>query len=111
MIPCNPGDVVLLPFPFTSLTSSKKRPAVVLSPSEYQGKYGDVVLMALTSQTQPDGFLLQKWHEAGLPKPTWVKPVIGTFASSIIDKRLGCLSPDDWISVRYALAQVVAPPF
>src|SRR5690348_3948124 len=100
MTPCSSGDVVLLPFPFTSLTASKKRPAVVISPGEYHGKYGDVVLMALTSQAQSDSFLLQRWQEAGLPKPTWVKPIIGTFASSIIDKRLGSLAPGDWSSVR-----------
>lgn len=111
MTPYNPGDVLLLPFPFTSLSSSKKRPAVVVSPVEYHALYGDLVLMALTSQVQSDGVLLRDWQQAGLPKPTWVKPLIGTFACSIVDKRLGCLTQGDWGAVRRALSQVVAPSF
>jgi mRNA-degrading endonuclease toxin of MazEF toxin-antitoxin module len=110
MIRCNPGDVVLLLFPFTSLTSVKKRPAVVLSPPPYQVRYGDVVLMALTSRPQEDAFFLKHWQEAGLPRPTWAKPLVGTFASSILDKQLGRLSQPDWSPVRNALAEILAPP-
>ena len=29
------GDIVLVPFPFTEQTTTKKRPAVVVSSSEY----------------------------------------------------------------------------
>lgn len=39
------GDLVLLPFPFTDLTGSKKRPAVVLINTEM-----DVTLCFISSQ-------------------------------------------------------------
>lgn len=42
-----PSDVVLLPFPFTDLTSSKKRPVLIVSPVNVQG---DFVCLQITSK-------------------------------------------------------------
>ena len=39
-----------MPFPFTDLSSSKKRPAVVVSPDWFNSRQQDVVLAAITSQ-------------------------------------------------------------
>ncbi|HWU13536.1 MAG TPA: type II toxin-antitoxin system PemK/MazF family toxin [Caulobacter sp.] len=44
------GDIVLVPFPFTSQASSKQRPAVVVSGRAYNLQRPDIVLMAITSQ-------------------------------------------------------------
>ena len=52
------GDVVLVPFPFTDHTASKKRPAVVVSADPYHQRRADVTLMAVTSQVlRPAGGL------------------------------------------------------
>ena len=67
------GDVVLVPFPFTDQTTSKKRPAIVVSSPAYQRGRPDVVLMAVTSQVKPTAsfgeVVISKWKEAGLLKP------------------------------------------
>ena len=47
------GDVVLVPFPFTDQTTSKKRPAVVVSSDSYHVGRPDLILMAITSQSRP----------------------------------------------------------
>lgn len=44
------GDVVLVPFPFTDLSSKKRRPALVLLASEY-----DVVLAFITTKLFYEG--------------------------------------------------------
>ena len=44
------GDGVLVPFPFTDQTTSKKRPAVVVSSSVYHEERPDLIIMAITSQ-------------------------------------------------------------
>lgn len=43
------GDVVLVPFPFTDLTSSKTRPALVVSRASYNESSRDVILLGMTS--------------------------------------------------------------
>ncbi len=76
------GDVVLVPFPFTSQSASKKRPAVSVSAQEYNAEKPEVVVMAITSQVRSDfGFgevMVEKWQEAGLLKPSAIKPVFAT---------------------------------
>jgi mRNA interferase MazF len=49
MTPCRQGDVVLLPFPFTDLTTTKQRPAVVISSEAFNARQRDVVVLAITS--------------------------------------------------------------
>jgi mRNA interferase MazF len=44
------GDVVLVPFPFTDLSATKQRPALVLSPERLNKIRPDLVLAAITSQ-------------------------------------------------------------
>jgi mRNA interferase MazF len=102
------SDVVLVRFPFTDLSATKKRPAVVVSPVEFVEKYGDVVVLALTSCSQDDDSLrLSDWQAAGLRKPTWIKPLIGTVALSMIEARLGTLSGRDKHRVWSTLNAIV----
>jgi mRNA interferase MazF len=74
------GDVVLVPFPFTSQRASKKRPAVVVSNRAYSTARPDVIVMAVTSQLRPNPQLgetwVSHWQAAGLLKPSVVKPVL-----------------------------------
>jgi mRNA interferase MazF len=101
----SPSAVILVRFPFTHLSSAKKRPAVVVSPARYALRYGDLVVLALTSQPQPETFLsLQQWQTAGLLGPTWIKPTIFTLAESTIDRQIGALSPEDASRIPQALA-------
>jgi mRNA interferase MazF len=37
------GDILLVPIPFSDLTSSKKRPVLVLSNSEYNSQTEDML--------------------------------------------------------------------
>lgn len=48
------GDVVVVPFPFTDLTQSKRRPALVLA--ELEG--GDLILCQITSQQVRDRYAI-----------------------------------------------------
>ena len=103
-----PGSVVLIRFPFTDLSSTKKRPAVVVSPEVYGHRYGDVVIIPLTSVNQNDDSLyISRWEDANLVKPTWVKPLLATVSTSLIERELGRLQEKDIPSIRHALRQML----
>jgi len=44
------GDIFLTPFPFSDLSSTKKRPVLILSNSKYNGLTEDVIVAAITSK-------------------------------------------------------------
>ena len=99
MLPTTPfelGDVVLVPFPFTDQSGSKKRPAVVVSCQEYNGARPDILIAAVSSRLrEPLGhaeLLVAGWREAGLLAPSVVKPVLATIESGLVLRRLGRLS-------------------
>ena len=46
-MPYHFGDVILVPFPFTDQTTTKKRPAVVVSSEVYHRERPDLILMAI----------------------------------------------------------------
>jgi mRNA interferase MazF len=105
------GDVVLVRFPFTDLTSQKRRPVLVVSPSEFSSQYGDIVVVPLTGQAQEHGLCLDKWQEAGLLKPTWFKALIATVTESLVEKRLGRIEKHDEPKVASVLAKLVDAKF
>jgi mRNA interferase MazF len=44
------GDIVLVPVPFTDLSSKKRRPVIVISNNDYNRTASDMVVVAMTSQ-------------------------------------------------------------
>jgi mRNA interferase MazF len=87
-MPYDFGDIVLVPFPFTSQAASKKRPAVVVSNPAYNASKPDIVVMAVTSQLRASALLgevwLQDWQAARLLKPSAIKPVFATLEQVIV---------------------------
>ena len=68
------GDVVVLPFPFSDLTASKKRPALVVAVLAGD----DCILAQITSQerSNPDAIFLSKndFDQGGLPVQSNIRP-------------------------------------
>jgi mRNA interferase MazF len=44
------GDIVLIPVPFTDLSSRKRRPVIVISNNDYNRTSADMVVVGMTSQ-------------------------------------------------------------
>jgi mRNA interferase MazF len=80
------ADIVLVPFPFTDQSTTRKRPAVVVSSDAYHRQPRAVILMAITSQfrtvTTVGEVAVQQWEAAGLLKPSVLKPLL-----AIIEKQ------------------------
>ena len=104
------GDVVLVRFPFTDLTTTKRRPALVISTDLYNQFQANLIIAAITSQTHRLGIgdcLIQNWRAAGLVKPSQVKATIATIEQSLVLKKLGTLASNDMEIVEQALAKVL----
>lgn len=104
------GNVILVPFPFTDQTGTKKRPAVIVSNAAYNQERRDVVIMAITSRVGPAAAheaLIQDWQAAGLLKSSVMKPVIATIEQPLIIKRLGTLSARDQAALRKIIGAVL----
>jgi mRNA interferase MazF len=67
------GDVVLIPFPYTDLSVTKRRPVLLLSDPD---DYGDFLAISITSQPgHSDAVALEPadFQEGALPKPSWLR--------------------------------------
>ena len=53
MIRFKQRDIILISFPFTDLSSSKQRPALVISSNKYINSREDLIIVAITSQIKP----------------------------------------------------------
>lgn len=104
------GDVVLVPFPFTSQTASKKRPAVIVNKATYNRTRPDIVVMAVTSQIRaaPSAEIrVAEWQLAGLLKPSVVKPVFATLEQNLVVRQLGSFSTEDQDAVRLLINEIL----
>jgi mRNA interferase MazF len=112
MINYKRGDVVLVPFPFSDQTTTKKRPAIIISSNEYNDHSSDVIIIAVTSQINEvmeiGECLIIDWQKAGLIKLSSIKPAISTIEKALILKNLGKLSEKDMYSMNNALSELLS---
>jgi hypothetical protein len=109
MTPIEPGDVFLVPFPFTDQSAIKQRPAVVLSSHAYHIAHRDVILAPISGRFGggADEVALVDWQLAGLAKPSVVKPLLATLEVRLIRRKLGRLTPTDLPAVRGLFANIL----
>ncbi len=106
------SDIVLVPFPFSDLSTTKVRPAVVVSSAQYHATEPDLLLAALTSKvagaTGPFDYVLNDWRAAGLQRPSALKPVLFTLDPDRVLHCIGALSPTDMAQVNQRLLRALA---
>ena len=93
---CSRGDVVLLPIPFTDLSSKKVRPAIVVGHSTWPD---DLFVVPVTSQLQNADMHLDRWADAGLNVPSAIKGQICTIEKTLIKKVVGSLAEKDQLAL------------
>ena len=87
------GEVVVIPFPFSDLSGSKKRPALVLA--DLTGD--DILLCQITSQRSKDSeaiFLSKSdFSNGSLPSDSYIRPLrIFTADKNIIIRKSGMIT-------------------
>ena len=99
------NEVVLVRYPFSNLSGSKVRPAVVVNEPHVSK---DVIIVPLTSKLpalQAGEFVLADWGDAGLNVQSAVKRGLFTVQQNLIAKSIGKLSDADAGSLENSLRQ------
>lgn len=92
------GEILLVPFPFTDLSSTKQRPALVISADWFNASHQDAICVAITSHdphlVSRDELSLPSTDlpVAGLPRPSKIKAgKVFTIHESLVVRKMGAL--------------------
>ena len=102
------GDVVVVPFPFSDLSSSKRRPALVVA-----GLTGDdVILTQITTNLKSDSYAVslirRDFESGGLDHESNIRPNrLFTGDSNIVIKKAGKLSKQKTDEVINKIIQII----
>jgi mRNA interferase MazF len=87
------GSVVLVPYPFTDLSASKRRPVLALTVPD---AYGDFIGLPVTSRPRPEHgvpLVQADMMQGSLPAASWIRTDrIVTLNSSLVIKTVGRVS-------------------
>jgi len=98
------GDIVLVPIPFTDLTSSKKRPVLILSNNNYNNTKEDIIVAAITSNLYDGNYSIMITNDdmvdGNLLRDSCVRAdKLYTLSQSLIIKKFGKLRNETIITV------------
>ena len=100
------GDLLLIPFPFTDLSATKRRPVLALTASD---RWGDFIALPVTSRPQTEhavSLTAVNLISGSLPVASWIRTDrIVTLNSSLVVRVIGRVSEN---AVSAAVAQLIA---
>lgn len=105
------GDIILIPIPFTDLSSQKRRPVIVISNDDYNRKTQDILVVAMTSNPTPTDYSFPI-SSANLEKGTLNRPgrvrvdKIYTLSQSIAVKTFGGVNAATLAQIRQVLLEL-----
>jgi mRNA interferase MazF len=106
------GDVIIVPFPFTDRTTTKRRPALVLSNAAFNAATGHVIAAMITSAKQSawaSDVAVTDLGAAGLSVPCVVRMKLFTLETGLVVRKAGRLGAADAAGVQAAVTGIVTP--
>jgi mRNA interferase MazF len=109
------GDIVLIPIPFTDLSTNKKRPVLVLSSDRYNAITDDLIAAAITSNVDEKPYTIAVSNndlaEGSLPYESCVRAdKLYTLAQSIVIRKFGGVKSDFLMTVLEKVYSVISYP-
>ena len=105
-----PFDVVVVPFPFTDSSRTKKRPALVLSQkTDFNVVIEHSVLSMITSQKNepwPLDVPIKNIKQSGLTSSSVIRMKLFTLDNRFIIRKIGHLSKSDKMDVKQSLKKI-----
>jgi len=106
----NQGDIVLVNVIFSEGSGVKKRPALIISDECYHNNRQEIIIAAITSNTErilPGDTKIKEWQKAGLKFPSLVTGIVQTLKINIIEKKLGKLTHTDFVGFQNNLKKIL----
>lgn len=104
------NDLLLVRYPFSDLSATKVRPAVVVSAPHVSSDLFIVPLTSRLTSLLPGEFVLKDASAAGLNAPGAVKRGLATVHPTLVVKRLGSLSKTDAAQLEKSLRDWLGLP-
>ena len=89
------NDVILVNYPFSDLSLTKVRPAIIINAQSTSKDYFIVPLSSRTENLLTGEFIWQDWQKAGLNIKSIIKRGIFTIENTLILKKMGTLTIED----------------
>ncbi len=106
------GHVVVVEVPFSDLSGTKRRPALVVSAEKFHRALPDLIVCPISSQARvyqrpgAGDCPLGDWRRSGLRHPSTVRiSKLLAVEKQIVKKALGALAPDDLARVAGGIRQ------
>lgn len=102
------GDIVVVPFPFSDLTQSKRRPALIISKLEGD----DLILCQITSQSIKDSYAIslddKDFQRGSLKQSSNIRPNrIFTADNHIVLYKVGNLKIEKLTEIIEAIVEII----
>ena len=109
---CEAGDVVIVPFPFTDGPKTKRRPALVVSPSDFNRASGHAIMAMITAADRsswPGDVPLDRdtSDQLGLTKPCIIRMKFFTIDNRLIIKGVAPLRAPECEQARIFLDRLL----
>ena len=96
-------DIILVPFPFTDKTYSKKRPALVLNNSNYQIRTNHLILAMITTAKNSNwdnDFEINEIENTGLKTKCVIRYKIFSLDERIVLKKIGFVAENEKTEIK-----------
>jgi len=108
------GDIVLIKYPFTDLSSTKVRPAVVVSSDKFTNRGEDAIFVCISSQTknaQPFDLLFNssdpEFSDSGLKESSLIRiGKIICLSKNLASQFLGKVGPNTMTKMRRKIINI-----
>ncbi len=103
-------DIIVVPFPFTDQSISKKRPAIVLSQTNFNQKAEHSICAMITSSKNdpwPNDLEILDLESCGLPAESKIRMKLFTIDHKIIIRKCGVLNKNEQVHLDQAIIKTL----
>ncbi len=105
-------EIVLVPFPFSDLSTTKKRPVLIVSNNDYNNRFEDILVCVITSNLYKDDYSIDLQNndlEIGiLPELSVVKAhKLFTIHKSMIIKKFSVVKFEYYLQIEQMLIKLI----